>query len=80
MVVKHLGIAALAAAILASNGAAAVAQEVDTTDIAVADEDDDEGNYGLLGLLGLAGLLGLRRRNDHVNHTTTHGTSTTNRP
>jgi MYXO-CTERM domain-containing protein len=69
---KHLGLAILAATILAGNTAVAVAQEVDTTGVTTipADDDDDEGMWGLLGLLGLAGLLGLKRRDRHSVHTT----------
>jgi MYXO-CTERM domain-containing protein len=76
MTSKHLGLA-LAAAIMASNGAVAVAQTAatDTTTTVPADDNDDEGKWGLLGLLGLAGLLGLKRRDRHVDTRTT-GTHT----
>lgn len=80
MAVKQLGLAALAAVLLAGNAATAVAQDVDATTAAPmpTNDDGDEGKWGLLGLLGLAGLLGLKKR-DRDDHVRTNTTGTTNR-
>ena len=76
--------AALAAALLAATGTAALAQGTPATSqetpggaTANAGDNDDEGfDLGWLGLIGLAGLAGLTgRKRDHVTHV-----DTVNRP